>query len=131
MCHHRYFFIFTTLSHYFLSLPSIVTPIDNKKNLTRLMAADFSSVYVAYALLCTSALFAYGGITNPTCDSHPGPACAIQSLYTLNFRSFRNKKCILLVFLYLNRFSTSCYLFSLVSSVYSKYQFPSYCYYIA
>jgi hypothetical protein len=55
------------------------------------MAADFSSVYVAYALLCTSALFAYGGITNPTCESQPGPACAIQSLYTLNFRSFRTK----------------------------------------
>ncbi|EFA86165.1 transmembrane protein [Heterostelium album PN500] len=81
MCHH--------------SLPSIITPISTKKRLTFLMGIDFGSIFVAYALLCITAVIAFGNQTNPTCDSsnHSGTfiPCEIQSLYIYNFSSYNIK----------------------------------------
>lgn len=77
MCHH--------------SLPSIITPIDNKRGLHNLMLLDFGLVFIAYAGLCLSANFAFGSVTKPTCTpSHDGTfvPCTLQPLFTLNFASY-------------------------------------------
>eukprot|EP00698_Gefionella_okellyi_P011411 TRINITY_DN3003_c0_g1_i1.p1 TRINITY_DN3003_c0_g1~~TRINITY_DN3003_c0_g1_i1.p1 ORF type:complete len:403 (-),score=66.15 TRINITY_DN3003_c0_g1_i1:72-1280(-) len=74
MCHH--------------SIPGIISPIKNKASLTRLFVFDFSAVGAAYVGLCVTAMIAFAGVKNPTCLPYPGPACAIQELYTLNFASF-------------------------------------------
>eukprot|EP01119_Soliformovum_irregulare_P020783 TRINITY_DN6787_c1_g1_i1.p1 TRINITY_DN6787_c1_g1~~TRINITY_DN6787_c1_g1_i1.p1 ORF type:complete len:467 (-),score=104.59 TRINITY_DN6787_c1_g1_i1:42-1442(-) len=74
MCHH--------------SLPSLITPIQNKKKLFPLLLGDFVGIYFVYTLLCVTALFAFGSIAHPACGNIPGPACHIQKLYTLNFSSY-------------------------------------------
>jgi amino acid permease len=74
MCHH--------------SLPSLISPIEPKSYLNRLLAGDFVMIYAVYSLLCGSALFAFGDNHNPDCASTPGPGCMIQPLYTLNFTSY-------------------------------------------
>lgn len=58
MCHH--------------SLPSIVTPIKDKSFVGKLMGIDLLLIYLTYILLNFSAMFAFGAIDNPTCDSTPG-----------------------------------------------------------
>jgi len=58
MCHH--------------SLPSIVTPIKDKSFVGKLMGIDLLLIYLTYILLNFSAMFAFGAIENPTCDSTPG-----------------------------------------------------------
>ncbi|GAB1600663.1 transmembrane protein 104-like [Argonauta hians] len=56
MCHH--------------SLPSLVTPIKNKKKIFSLLAADYILILIFYALLSFSAIFAFK---------------SINDVYTLNF----------------------------------------------
>jgi Transmembrane amino acid transporter protein len=75
MCHH--------------SLPSIVTPVRNKRSLFSLFAIDYVAILGAYLALCLSAVFAYGNIQNPKCSPHPGAPCHLQELYTLNFSSYK------------------------------------------
>jgi len=58
MCHH--------------SLPSLVTPVRNKKNLTMLLAGVFISIGIVYVVLCSTAVLAFG-------TEH------INSLYNTNF----------------------------------------------
>jgi hypothetical protein len=76
MCHH--------------SLPSIVSPIKNKKNLSVLFAGDFLLIFGAYVTLCYSAMFAFGDQPLKKCPDHirPGPPCQIQRLFTLNFTTY-------------------------------------------
>uniref|UniRef100_A0A6B2L2M3 Amino acid transporter transmembrane domain-containing protein n=1 Tax=Arcella intermedia TaxID=1963864 RepID=A0A6B2L2M3_9EUKA len=74
MCHH--------------SLPSIVTPITNQKFVKIMMLFDNIFVLITYVLLCLTALWAFGDVTNPTCSNSPGAPCSIQPLYTLNFSSY-------------------------------------------
>ncbi|KAB7504216.1 Transmembrane protein, partial [Armadillidium nasatum] len=57
MCHH--------------SLPSLVTPISEKKSLFKLLAADYSLILIFYNLLALTGVFAF---------SH------LNDLYTLNFQ---------------------------------------------
>ena len=80
MCHH--------------SLPSIVSPIKNKKGLSVLFAGDFLMIFSAYIVMCFSALFAFGDQPLEKCPDHvqPGPPCQIQKLYTLNFTTY--SKCL-------------------------------------
>lgn len=52
------------------SLPSMITPLKNKRRLTWMILSDFSLVLLFYALLSFSALFAFD---------------EIKDLYTLNF----------------------------------------------
>jgi len=77
MCHH--------------SLPSIITPISNKRGVHKVIAIDFMLVFLAYALMCITALFAFGEVTGPSCvvshDSSFIP-CPIQDAYTWNFASY-------------------------------------------
>ncbi|GAM20947.1 hypothetical protein SAMD00019534_041220, partial [Acytostelium subglobosum LB1] len=80
MCHH--------------SLPSIITPIKKKNRTSLMMLADFSSIFVAYVLLCITAVFAFGDVTNPTCTPATTDTfipCTIQSLYIYNFTSYNIK----------------------------------------
>lgn len=70
------------------SLPSLLTPVKDKRHLNMLMGVDFITIYGVYILLCTSALFAFGENPNPHCSPYPSAACVIQSLYTLNFSSY-------------------------------------------
>lgn len=49
MCHH--------------SLPSIVTPINDKRHLSKLFAADIIVIYSYYVMLCVTAVFAFPQIT--------------------------------------------------------------------
>lgn len=77
MCHH--------------SLPSIITPVENKKGIHKVMALDFLFVFLAYVALCLTAQFAFGQVTNPSCSSreaHEFVPCTIQQLYNLNFASY-------------------------------------------
>eukprot|EP01125_Pyxidicula_operculata_P012092 TRINITY_DN3965_c0_g1_i1.p1 TRINITY_DN3965_c0_g1~~TRINITY_DN3965_c0_g1_i1.p1 ORF type:complete len:469 (-),score=27.33 TRINITY_DN3965_c0_g1_i1:58-1464(-) len=74
MCHH--------------SLPSIVTPISNQKRLNLMMGLDNVTILITYIVLCFTAVWAYGSVTNPTCLPTPGPPCELQSLYTINFASY-------------------------------------------
>lgn len=74
MCHH--------------SLPSIITPIKNKSKLSWLVAIDFTTIFMAYSVLCITAVVAFGNNPNPTCIFESGPACALQAIYTLNFESY-------------------------------------------
>eukprot|EP00741_Cyanophora_paradoxa_P022705 tig00021494_g21927.t1 len=73
MCHH--------------SVPSIVAPIRNKASLGALLAGVFGAVAAAYLALCYTALAAFGSVRNGACRLEPGPPCAIQPLYSLNFAS--------------------------------------------
>jgi hypothetical protein len=75
MCHH--------------SLPGIISPVKDKKNINRLIAADFVTILIAYLLLSISAVFAYGDEKNSECKLKPGPPCKIQDRYNLNFESFQ------------------------------------------
>ncbi len=63
-----------------------------------------------------SALFAFGGVTNPSCNPVPGPPCTIQQLYTLNFQSFS----ILVTYRMIlrPRCTTYCYISRSVSGFY-------------
>eukprot|EP00026_Physarum_polycephalum_P008418 Phypoly_transcript_08502.p1 GENE.Phypoly_transcript_08502~~Phypoly_transcript_08502.p1 ORF type:complete len:470 (+),score=23.36 Phypoly_transcript_08502:93-1502(+) len=76
MCHH--------------SLPSIITPVTNKKGIHKVMGLDFLFVFLAYITLCLTAQFAFGTETNPTCtrESRGFVPCTIQQLYNLNFASY-------------------------------------------
>eukprot|EP01133_Synstelium_polycarpum_P015855 gene15855-18841_t len=77
MCHH--------------SLPSIITPIENKKRLSFIMGADFLFIFFAYSVLCITAVIAFGTQTNSTCEIsnvHTFIPCTIQSLYIYNFSSY-------------------------------------------
>ncbi|KAL9642181.1 hypothetical protein ABK040_007184 [Willaertia magna] len=76
MCHH--------------SLPSIVSPILNKRGITKMFAGDFLMVFTAYVLLCFVAVFAFGSQPRESCSQriHAGPPCQIQSLLTLNFTTY-------------------------------------------
>jgi len=77
MCHH--------------SLPSIVTPIENQKKVKFMMLLDNLFVLVTYLLLCWTAIWAFGDVTNQKCDTNPGPPCMLQKLYTMNFASYKIK----------------------------------------
>lgn len=68
MCHH--------------SLPGIVTPISNKNKVNVMFGFDFVLIFIAYNMMCFSAVFAYGG---PNSDN------PINQLYTLNFANFAVK----------------------------------------
>eukprot|EP01102_Stenamoeba_stenopodia_P012111 TRINITY_DN3782_c0_g1_i1.p1 TRINITY_DN3782_c0_g1~~TRINITY_DN3782_c0_g1_i1.p1 ORF type:complete len:322 (+),score=56.68 TRINITY_DN3782_c0_g1_i1:123-1088(+) len=46
MCHH--------------SLPSIVTPIDNKRHIFKMFFADFTLIFIVYVVLCITADYAFG-----------------------------------------------------------------------
>jgi amino acid permease len=74
MCHH--------------SLPSIVTPIIEQKHMKVMMLVDNIFVLLTYVLLCWTALWAFGSVTNSACKLDPGPPCTLQSLYTENFASY-------------------------------------------
>jgi amino acid permease len=74
MCHH--------------SLPGIVTPLADKRKIYPIIAGDMGVIYIVYSVLCTTAVIAFGHVTNPTCLPKPGPPCQIQPLYTFNFLSY-------------------------------------------
>eukprot|EP01127_Copromyxa_protea_P012569 TRINITY_DN3299_c0_g1_i1.p1 TRINITY_DN3299_c0_g1~~TRINITY_DN3299_c0_g1_i1.p1 ORF type:complete len:486 (+),score=84.82 TRINITY_DN3299_c0_g1_i1:1096-2553(+) len=74
MCHH--------------SLPGIITPMENKKNVFKLMGLDMLAILSVYLLLVWTAVFAFGDKSNPHCTLSPGEPCQIQQLYTLNFASY-------------------------------------------
>ncbi|KAL6076124.1 General transcription factor IIE TFIIE subunit [Balamuthia mandrillaris] len=74
MCHH--------------SLPSLLTPIANKKQLNKMMFGDVFAILIYYCTLCISAVFAFGDEPNRECEKGPGPPCKIQDLYTENFLSY-------------------------------------------
>lgn len=63
MCHH--------------SLPGIITPINNKRGVHRLVGIDFLLVLMAYIVLCLTAQFAFGS--------------NLEQLYNLNFASYKVK----------------------------------------
>lgn len=77
MCHH--------------SLPSLVTPIKNKKWLGKVMGLDFLTILITYYLLCYTATVAFGGATHTTCSADSHDPCIIQPLYTENFLSYSFK----------------------------------------
>jgi len=74
MCHH--------------SLPSIITPIKNKNRLNFIIILDLIAILFTYLLLSWSTIWAFGSVTNPTCDNTPGPPCTLQKLITFNFASY-------------------------------------------
>jgi len=74
MCHH--------------SLPSIVTPIKEKKNINLLFLGDSIVILITYVVLCWSAVWAFGSVENPKCEPKPGPPCKLQKLYSMNFSSY-------------------------------------------
>lgn len=55
------------------SIPSLVTPISNKKRLNMLLLFDYLLIYVFYALIGMTAIFAFG-------------PDKLQDIYTLNFQ---------------------------------------------
>ena len=55
------------------SLPSLVTPIKNKKSLSKLLAADYFLILVFYMLLGMTAIYCFSG------DE-------LKDIYTLNFQ---------------------------------------------
>eukprot|EP00298_Acanthocystis_sp_HF-20_P005737 c15807_g1_i1.p1 GENE.c15807_g1_i1~~c15807_g1_i1.p1 ORF type:complete len:469 (+),score=175.67 c15807_g1_i1:40-1446(+) len=74
MCHH--------------SLPSIVTPMKDKSKAVKSLFFTFILVAFVYTSLSVSAVFAFSNLSSTDCPNHPGDACQIKSLYTLNFSSF-------------------------------------------
>jgi len=70
------------------SLPSIVTPMENKARVHLVMLLDNVTVLVTYVMLCWTAVWAFGAATAETCAPTPGPPCSIQSPYTFNFASY-------------------------------------------
>lgn len=74
MCHH--------------SLPSIVTPIQEKRHINWIFLGDSILILMTYIALCWTAVWAFGAAANPTCGNEPGPPCQLQKLYTMNFSSF-------------------------------------------
>ncbi|KAF0972367.1 hypothetical protein FDP41_009270 [Naegleria fowleri] len=77
MCHH--------------SLPSIVSPIKDKRRLTLMFLFDFALIFFSYVCLCYVAVFAFGDQPFEKCSNRlsDGPACQIQQLFTLNFTTYR------------------------------------------
>jgi len=74
MCHH--------------SLPSIVFPIaaDSRRNIMKIIAADYVAILSCYLLLCITAFFAFGTWLDRTCLSRPnGSTCSIHTVYIINF----------------------------------------------
>jgi hypothetical protein len=63
--------IYAFMTHH--SLPSIVTPIEDKRGLNRLFAADMLTIYCYYVVVCVTAVYAFP---------------LIQPLYTLNFSNY-------------------------------------------
>jgi len=55
------------------SLPSLVTPIRNKRDLAKLLSADYLLIFLFYSLLGFTAIFCF---TNNT----------LMDIYTLNFQ---------------------------------------------
>jgi len=71
MCHH--------------SLPSIVTPVKDKRNIFGVMAATYSAVLFVYGLLNYSTLLAFGDPCQTCFDGNP---CKIDDLITETFSNF-------------------------------------------
>lgn len=88
MCHHRCERISLLDSYSLISLPSIVTPIKNKKRVLMVLLFDNVTVFITYIALCWTAVWAFGAAPNETCSLNPGPPCKLQSLYTQNFASY-------------------------------------------
>ena len=59
------------------SLPSLVTPIKNKKSLSKLLAADYFLILVFYMLLGMTAIYCF-------------PGDVLKDIYTLNFQVFES-----------------------------------------
>src|SRR3989338_5557718 len=75
MCHH--------------SLPSLLTPIKQKRHLTTLIFGVMSFIWCLYNILDYSAIFAFSQQTNYNCTPQAKSwACAIQGLYPLNFSNY-------------------------------------------
>ena len=75
MCHH--------------SLPSLLTPIREKKYLTPLILTVMTFIWCLYNILDYSAVFAFSQQTNHDCQpERKNWACAIQGLYPLNFSNY-------------------------------------------
>lgn len=75
MCHH--------------SLPGIVSPIKDKRNLGVLFSLDFISIFMSYVSLCYVSIFAFGSLKNEQCTEFGnGRPCQIQELFTYNFKYF-------------------------------------------
>lgn len=55
MCHH--------------SLPGIITPMTEKKNVFKIMGLDMIAILMVYLFLVWTAVFAFGDNPNPTCKS--------------------------------------------------------------
>jgi len=55
------------------SLPSLVTPIKNKRSLSKLLAADYFLILLFYMLLGMTAIYCF-------------PSGVLQDIYTLNFQ---------------------------------------------
>lgn len=71
------------------SLPSLLTPINDKSNLKSLILGDFALILVVYTVLCMSALFAFDASTlDASCSASSIHPCKLQQLYTLNFISY-------------------------------------------
>ena len=69
MCHH--------------SLPSLVTPINNKSKLSYVIGADYSLILCFYALLSFTGVFSFSNLNdlytlNFLCDSSPHPVTSIK-----------------------------------------------------
>lgn len=75
MCHH--------------SLPSLLTPIREKRYLTSLVFGVMSFIFLLYNVLDYSAIFAFNDQSNGSCTPEKKSwACAIQGLYPLNFVNY-------------------------------------------
>lgn len=75
--------IYSFMSHH--SLPSIITPIRDKRGLSRLLALDYCAILFLYLVLCWTAVLAFQNAPDSIVDGAPSP---IQTLYTLNFKSY-------------------------------------------
>jgi len=74
------------------SLPSLITPIKNKRGLRSLLFADFMLILAVYITLCMSALFAFDSRSlAPDCSDTSLSPCRLQQLYTLNFSNYHAK----------------------------------------
>jgi len=75
MCHH--------------SLPSLITPVKDKKHTTKMLFLTMCSIFVVYNLLNYSAVFAFGTEPYSVCSTNNDTwACKLQDLYTLNFIAY-------------------------------------------
>ena len=78
-------FVYSFMCHH--SLPALVTPMQSKKHVHRVLGTDLGLVYASYTVMGLTALFAFANVKNTVCEKGEAEACSIQELYTLNWVS--------------------------------------------